>query len=296
MKSCNTNDSSNNQSTTVTNCDNPRVTALYPCPTPTPTPTPTPICATCNDSVSPTFNGTCPPGYDSNCMGMCCPNYGGTYPNCQDPPPVYPCNSFQPSQPANSCPYTIDTLACSSSPVLIDINGNGFSMTNDVFGVAFDINGDGVKEQLSWTSANSDDAWLALDRNNNGFIDSGKELFGNFTAQTSPPAGEERNGFLALALLDRFSKGGNEDGVIDAADNIFSSLLLWQDLNHNGISEANELHSLPELGITGLDLDYKESKRTDEFGNQFRYRAKVWDAHKTKAGRWAWDVFLVKGN
>jgi hypothetical protein len=47
--------------------------------------------------------------------------------------------------------------------------------------------------------------------------------------------------------------------------------------------------------VVRLHLDYKESKRTDEHGNRFRYRAKIDDARGAKAGRWAWDVFLVAG-
>jgi hypothetical protein len=165
-------------------------------------------------------------------------------------------------------------------------------MTDVTHGTLFDLNANGTRDKISWTSAGADVSWLALDRNRNGFIDSGKELFGNFTFQTEPPAGVEKNGFLALAEYDKPENGGNNDGVIDPHDAVFQNLRLWRDANQNGISEPSELTSLPDSQIESISLDYKESGRTDRFGNVFRYRAKVYGPQHSDLGRWAYDVFL----
>jgi hypothetical protein len=161
-------------------------------------------------------------------------------------------------------------------------------MTDAIGGVPFDILNDNVPVQLSWTAPGSSNAFLALDRNANGKIDSGAELFGNITPQT---ASTDANGFKALAEYDKPENGGNDNGRIDRRDAVFNQLRLWQDVNHNGFSESSELSPLSKF-ISAIDLAYKESKRIDENGNRFRYRAKVYDLAGQQAGRWAWDVFF----
>jgi hypothetical protein len=204
-----------------------------------------------------------------------------TFRQASPPPPHHPC-----LVDGNGCPC--DPVC---TPIIIDTENEGFNLTASSAGVIFDISGTGHPIQIAWTSRGSHNAFLALP-GSDGLVHNGKELFGNFTPQ--PPA-ETPNGFAALALYDQTDHGGNGDGVIDEKDQIFSSLRLWIDENHDGICQTNELHSLADLGVFSINLNYSLSRRTDQFGNVFRYRAKVNSG--TRGGsivdRTAYDVLLT---
>ena len=212
-------------------------------------------------------------------------------PNLIDP---YCCDPVEHFDCINGGGEWSDSTCSCYSPIIIDVAGNGFNLTNAADGVMFDLNATGAAERISWTAADSDDALLALDRNGNGVIDNGRELFGSSAPQPYLVSGEAKNGFRALAMFDDPNNGGNGDGQIDSNDSVFSSLRLWQDSNHNGFSEAGELKSLVKSDVSVIELKYRDARRKDENGNWFRYRAKVNDAQGGETGRWAWDVFLQK--
>ncbi|ODA29221.1 hypothetical protein A8L45_22585 [Veronia pacifica] len=134
------------------------------------------------------------------------------------------------------------------SPLIIDLNGDGVQTLNINEGVAFDIDADGKKEKVGWASAG--DALLAIDLNGDGIINDGSELFG----EASPKPEEVKDGFQALSFYDE-----NQDGVFDANDSAYDDIIVWQDKNSDGISQADEMIGLAEAGVVSIDLTPEQS-------------------------------------
>lgn len=211
---------------------------------------------------------------------------------CTIPPSQYVCNEGEYGTP--TCGTNGWYCNQNGSPIIIDTTGKGFALTSASAGVLFDISGTGYPVQIAWTAPGSGTAFLALDRNGNGKIDSGKELFGNYTQQ---PKSNQPNGYLALAEFDKPENGGNGDGIIDQHDSIFPSLLLWIDENHDGISQPSELYPPPELGVYSISLHYRDDEHFfDQYGNWFHYQATLNPNPQdgtSKDGRLTYDVFFV---
>jgi hypothetical protein len=181
---------------------------------------------------------------------------------------------------------------CGGSPVIVDVDRNGFHLVGREHGVTFDLNADGIPDRVSWTSAGSDDAFLALDRNGNGDIDDSTELFGNYTRMFD--GSRATHGFNALAELDRDIRGGNGDGYLTAEDQMWPRLVLWTDKNHNGVSEPNEVRRLDHAGVIAVSLAYRLSRRVDGSGNRFRYQGVIFRAVRgATVPATLYDVFLM---
>jgi hypothetical protein len=163
------------------------------------------------------------------------------------------------------------------SPIIVDTSGDGYHLTGLRGGVVFDLDGDGSPERVSWTAAGAENAFLAIDRNQNGRIDNGTELIGSYTPvmDTGDSQGTAANGFEALRFLEAVGSTSLSDDRIDRKDVVFRQLLLWTDRNHNGFSESDELVSLRAAGVKGLELNYRTSSRRDRWGNEFRQVAKL---------------------
>ena len=144
-------------------------------------------------------------------------------------------------------------------PLTLDLDGDGLETVGAAAGVLFDHDGDGVMSGTGWVG--SDDGFLVLDRNGNGQIDSGRELFGDSTPLAG--GGTAADGFAALAQEDT-----NADGRVDSLDANWSALRVWRDLNQDGVSQGGELFTLDSLGITALNVAVTEHTQTLPNGNQ----------------------------
>lgn len=181
-----------------------------------------------------------------------------------------------PDRPPNNC------------PIVLDLGKPGLELGSLAQAVSFDIDADGDRELLTWTAAGASDALLALDRNGNGTIDDGAELFGWATPLAT--GARAQVGYAALAELD-----ANADGLVDANDPAFARLRAWTDANHDGISQAAELQTLAHAGVVGLEYAYTESGRRDQDGNLLRYRARAFESNGAGNVRaiTTWDVIFA---
>ena len=144
-----------------------------------------------------------------------------------------------------------------SSPLVLDLNANGTTSTfiaqSETY---FDMDGDGFKERTSWTE--STDGLLALDKNQDGIINNGSELFGNYTKLANGT--NAKNGFEALSQYDL-----NKDNIIDNKDSIYAHLKVWSDANSDGISTSDELKTLQELNISQINLASTKTSTSEAY-------------------------------
>jgi Ca2+-binding RTX toxin-like protein len=143
-------------------------------------------------------------------------------------------------------------------PILIDLDNDGLETIGAKDGAYFDHDGNGFAERTGWAA--SDDGLLVMDRNSDGIINDGRELFGDYTLLQNGQ--RAANGFQALAELD-----GNADGLIDSSDSSWSQLKVWRDINGDGYSSSDDLFSLSDLGIASINLNYTSANVTDANGN-----------------------------
>ncbi|HHT7697461.1 TPA: hypothetical protein ACT2D0_000001, partial [Pasteurella multocida] len=190
---------------------------------------------------------------------------GGSQGQCnnKNKTPPTPGDLVQPKDSPNPGPAGDVPLGC---PLIIDMDKNGIKTISVNKNVLFDLDNNLFAENTGWVGEG--DALLVWDRDNNGFIDSGNELFGNHTMLAN--GDKAANGFIALHSLD-----SNGDNIFDAKDDKWLTLQLWFDHNQNGISEDGELVKLSESGIKSIDLSYRNIDITDENENVHRQISRV---------------------
>jgi hypothetical protein len=169
-------------------------------------------------------------------------------------------------------------------------NSSIYHLTSYPDGVMFDLHSKGNPIQLGWTEPESEVGILALDRNGNGAIDSGFELFGSITKMSNGHLAS--NGFEALIDLD--GGPGVSDGQISPSDASYSLLRLWFDDNHDGVSQPNELRSLADSGVTALFTEYRETPRMDNNGNYYWLQGEALvTKHGSEQRHKMFDVMLI---
>ena len=180
-----------------------------------------------------------------------------------------------------ACRSIFTTATKAGSPVILDLDGDGVETTSIADGGAyFDHDANGFSEQTGWAS--SDDGLLVMDRDGNGTIDTGKELFGDNTILNNGQRAS--NGFQALADLD-----SNADGKIDINDTAYSQLKIWQDADGDGYTSEGELKTLDELGIASINTGYTNSTLVDSNGNEHKQISTfTWNDGTTNAAEDVW--------
>ena len=151
-------------------------------------------------------------------------------------------------------------------PMTLDLDGDGLETVgiDSSNPILFDHTGDGVANATGWISP--DDGFLVHDLNGNGQIDNGTELFGDSTPifnEAGEVIGKAEDGFDALVQQDT-----NGDGIVNANDDNWQDLRIWQDANSNGTTEDGELHTLESLGIAGIEVAKTENSSVLSNGNE----------------------------
>lgn len=189
----------------------------------------------------------------------------------------------------HDCDPATNKRDCYQSPLILLTDDAPYWFSSAVGGVHFDINGDGTAELTAWP-ASGNLAFLGLDSTGDGVINSGVELFGNFTPADGIPGSTAANGFEALIPYD-----SNSDGKLDALDPVWGRLLLWTDRNHDGICQPTEVTHVAGSGIKAISLGYSATDTTDPSGNQFRYSGQItWSSGAGAVNRPVWDVYLLR--
>ena len=185
----------------------------------------------------------------------------------QPPPP--------PPQPGGGCFGTCGDSFGEWEPLVLDLDGEGVYTTGIDQMVWFDLDGDGVKEHITWINSRTMEAFLWVNLSGRKItVDNGGELFGVGT--TLPDGSKAKDGFEALAMYDRISQGGNADGLIDKRDAVWNKLWVWIDANHDGICEPTETGPLHRYGIEGISLAAIPNTEIDDQGNGHSLKSHYW--------------------